>query len=449
MRRKFLSLIVSFLLMSIAISSCLGSDDEYDASADPTVHAFSLDTIRGVNYHFAIDQLNRLIYNTDSLPLGADTIIDSIRIDTFFVTGYVTSGELDTILNIENYQDLSGAASGNGLRFRVHAADMATYRDYQLKINIHRQDPDSLQCEQPVMLPAGNNSIDKVQKSVLWDGNLWVYVHSFAGVLTAYHAPADRLESGWTEEAVNLPADADISSLMRMEGEASAPLEENVCLLVKTDGGDVYRSADGVNWTLLTGLSGSVEALLTCYNDELIGIVEDENGVSRFAVAASDLSAWSSGGEAVPEGFPREHIYAALFQTSNLLEQVMLVGATDNEKIIPWAFDGHTWAEMDPQTSYDAYCLTSQLGYNPAILRYGDQFYMFGERMQDICTSGSGLAWSRLEEKFLLPDNIGAGVSYSLAMDGDNYLYLVASSPNYQAFYVWRGRLNKLGFAIQ
>ena len=76
MRIKFLSVIVSFLIVSFALSSCLDSDDNYEFSSDATIHAFGIDTIHGKHYKFTIDQLNRLIYNRDSLPVGSDTIIN-------------------------------------------------------------------------------------------------------------------------------------------------------------------------------------------------------------------------------------------------------------------------------------------------------------------------------------------------------------------------------------
>lgn len=82
MRIKFLSVIVSFLIVSVsfAVTSCLDSDNDYEYSSDATIHAFAIDTIHGKDYTFTIDQLNRLIYNRDSLPMDADTIIDSILI---------------------------------------------------------------------------------------------------------------------------------------------------------------------------------------------------------------------------------------------------------------------------------------------------------------------------------------------------------------------------------
>ena len=81
MRLKFLSIIVSFLIVSVAVSSCLGSDNNYEFSTDATIHAFQLDTIYGKTYKFEIDQIQRIIYNRDSLPMSADTIIDRIGVN--------------------------------------------------------------------------------------------------------------------------------------------------------------------------------------------------------------------------------------------------------------------------------------------------------------------------------------------------------------------------------
>lgn len=50
MRIKFLSVIVSFLIVSFALSSCLDSDDNYEFSSDATIHAFGIDTIHGKHY---------------------------------------------------------------------------------------------------------------------------------------------------------------------------------------------------------------------------------------------------------------------------------------------------------------------------------------------------------------------------------------------------------------
>ena len=58
MRIKFLAIIASFLFVSIAISSCLDSDDTVELSSDATVHAFGIDTVYGKHISFSASPLN-------------------------------------------------------------------------------------------------------------------------------------------------------------------------------------------------------------------------------------------------------------------------------------------------------------------------------------------------------------------------------------------------------
>ena len=68
-----------FFMVSFVITSCLDDDNNIEYSPDATIHAFALDTaVAFGSYKFTIDQLSREIYNEDSLPVHADTIIDKI-----------------------------------------------------------------------------------------------------------------------------------------------------------------------------------------------------------------------------------------------------------------------------------------------------------------------------------------------------------------------------------
>lgn len=108
MRIKFLSVIVSFFLVSFAVTSCLDTE-EIEYSPDATIHAFALDTVHGVNYKFTIDQFGPdgvgLIYNQDSLPVGSDTIIDRILIKLTTASGIVTAKNAEGQDTLFNYSD--------------------------------------------------------------------------------------------------------------------------------------------------------------------------------------------------------------------------------------------------------------------------------------------------------------------------------------------------------
>ena len=143
MRIKFLSIIASFFMVSFVITSCLDNDNDVNYSPDATIHAFELDTIGyGVNYKFTIDQISRLIYNVDSLPVNADTIINKILIKTLTTaSGIVTmkdQSDQDSIININDSIDLlkyvNAPEEGKYLVLKVWAPDMQTQNEYRVSV---------------------------------------------------------------------------------------------------------------------------------------------------------------------------------------------------------------------------------------------------------------------------------------------------------------------------
>ena len=274
MRIKFLSVIVSFLIVSFALSSCLDSDDNYEFSSDATIHAFGIDTIHGKHYKFTIDQLNRLIYNRDSLPVGSDTIIDRILIDTMTVTGWITSGSpTDTVFVMSDSVDLRPAMNNDaGMLFKAHAADGVTVREYKLKVNVHLQGPDSLVWTD--MQKRGNifsNTINLgQQKAVVLGDELFVYTSNS----TAYKTSTAPDKYNWSKVNVsNLPSDVKLTSAV----------EYNNALYMVTESKRVFSSTNGGAWTEVTTLGDNVIVLINGFSDRLSGIVEI-NGKQYFNI---------------------------------------------------------------------------------------------------------------------------------------------------------------------
>ena len=90
----------------------MDSEETTAYSSDATIHAFSLDTIHGVDYKFEIDQLNNLIYNLlcnsygTPLSLSASGIARRVMWYGGGGTGYVTlefdyyDGSYHTVLSV-------------------------------------------------------------------------------------------------------------------------------------------------------------------------------------------------------------------------------------------------------------------------------------------------------------------------------------------------------------
>lgn len=444
MRIKFLSVILSFLVVSIAVSSCLDSDENYEFSSDATIHAFGLDTVYGKHYKFSIDQLNRLIFNKDSLPVGADTIIDRILIDTMSVTGGITSGIEDTLFNIKDSVNLIAAMNNDaGMKFKVHAADGVTVREYTLKVNVHKQDPDSLvwkpMAEESVVFSNTVNA--KAQRSVLLNTDLLVYTNN----TTVYKTSTVPYHYNWSQASVtNLPSDAKLTSVINFQEKLYMP----------TLSGDVYSSSNGVAWEKVNGLSNKVVSLVACFVENginnmlptLVGIQKDSDNNNYFCITTDGLT-WEQT-EAVPDGFPTENIYYTALTTANGVDKVVVTGmpqASEKQTTQWFSLNGKGWASLSTGSTPSTMCPGMT---DPSILYYGDMFYCFGGKLDAIYSSIAGIAWQKTEKKFLLPLEFKEKGSYSMTVDKNNYIWIVFGG-NGTKNEVWRGRLNKLGFKKQ
>lgn len=446
MRIKFLSIITGILFVSIAISSCLDSDETYEISTNATVQAFSIDTIHGVKYPFTIDQLNKYIYNVDSLPVDADTIIDKILIDTFFVSGYITAGINDTILNTSDSLNLLPAMNKGkeGMKFTVYAADLVSKNEYTLDIRVHLQDPDSLVWTN-MTEPDGEHGIRLTdfptepfadnQKSATLGNDLMLYTIR-EGAVNVYRISTSNNSFYQCESLTvsGLPAadELKIKSLTNFQEK----------LYLADSNGNVYATEDGAFWSKAEALSGNVLTLTAAFSNTLSAICEEE-GIRYFCTTTSDATAWERGNE-VPVDFPTENLCTAVYTSATGIEQAVATGMPTGEtETIPWlTLTGSDWASL--ATTSAAYCPALT---NPSIIHYNGEFYLFGDGFNAIYSSLTGIAWYEVEEKFMLPEALQGRSNYSVSIDKNHFIWIISGGDDTGTTnQVWRGRLNKLGF---
>ena len=450
MRIKLSSLIVSFIFLSVTFSSCLDSDTTYSYSADPSILAFGLDTVHGKHYKFTIDQVERLIYNKDSMPVGSDTILDRIFIDTLSVAGWVTTGEpQDTLVSTSDSLDLTPAinpepGSRDGIKLIAHAADGMTMRNYVLQIRVHRQDPDSLTWSRmsdndPLTLAAEATEL----KSVLFQDQILLYTS--AGELWKHGAsPASN---GWNrvEPLQGFPATALLSSIRPFGSQ----------LVMMSAGGDLYQSADGSVWNRNDALSG-VEALVATFpsnqvshkQETLTALKRGADGQLRFVIT-TDGASWTEG-EVVPDGFPAERLSYTTHLTANGVAKAVVVGQPfTGNAIAPWfSLDGMDWASLAINDDTQA-CPALE---NPFIAYYDNLYYCFGGSLDALYTSQTGISWTKCQKKTLLPKEMAGAKTFTALHDPTvssddkrDYLWVITAGEGTSCT-VWRGRINRLGF---
>lgn len=449
MRIKFLSVIVSFFLVSFAVTSCLDTE-EIEYSPDATIHAFALDTVHGVNYKFTIDQFGPdgvgLIYNQDSLPVGSDTIIDRILIKTLTTaSGIITAKNAegqDTLFNYSDSIDFRGTME-KPMRIKVWAADMQYTKEYTISVRVHRQDPDSMNWTK---MTDNFANYSGYQKSVILGEDILVYTAN----TTAYKSSGDVINKGrsWAQVSVTgLPENIKLSSLIAF-GEK----------LYATNGEKVYVSSDGASWSLATNLNknGKVEMLIAPFPKNegnlldisgIAGIINN-GSQSTFAISNSEATTWNISSEEVGSDFPLDNLSATSYLNATGIQTIAVMGnnrnASDTTSVAWSSQDGLLWIPLKT-SSTTAYCPKLD---KPSFFYYGNTFWAFGGKFETIYTSEAGLAWYKADKKIFLPAEFkDRGNNYSTVVDKDNFIWVIWS--NGDANEVWRGRLNKFGFARQ
>lgn len=166
MIRIFRSLgMLHFALLMMAVltlSSCLkDDDDEVVYPSDAAIVAFSLNdfnkvvtttsstgadstyttTVAGSKYKFYIDQVNRQIYNVDSLPYGSKVTSLPCNISSLNSGRIVIKSLISDTLFYYNSSDSIDFSTPR--QISVYSLDGTTHVDYQVTVNVHQEKADA------------------------------------------------------------------------------------------------------------------------------------------------------------------------------------------------------------------------------------------------------------------------------------------------------------------
>ena len=458
MKLRVLNIIVSLFIAACTITSCLDSDVvEYEYSSNASITAFSItdsivtyypavvdgkDTtlstaVVGTDYPFVINQSEGLIYNADSLPVGTDVskVVVDITADT---EGIYIVAETDSL-----WEDTDSLDFKSPIQFKVLAENGSFGRTYTAKINVHQQEPDSLNWTQ-----MDTNFPKTIQKQKAVYANNCIYVFAEEDTQVVMTKAADG--KNWSEPAaINITSKADYSSVM-VWGNQLYILAEN----------DLYASTDGLQWTKVDS-EQKIARLLANIDTEhihkIIG-VDPEN----YYIESEDGIVWNRH-ETMPSEFPTSQtsFVSYALDTNDRLGRVILIGengiATDTITSV-WASlstENH-WADLSVEDQ-DYACPKLE---NSQLIPYNNQLYMFGGpgqyngQLQPFeyiyASQDNGISWEAITEKVMFPQAFNtlyeeAEGNYSCVVDDQQFIWIMWS----QTGEVWRGRINKFGFEKQ
>ena len=459
MNLKVLNIVTCLFIAAFIATSCLDDEEyDYEYSANASITAFSIGdietefettvdgvdttltaTVTGTDYPFVIDQLQGLIYNVDSLPVGTD--VSKVVVD-ISADGYVfIVAETDSI-----WEETDSLNFENPIQFKVMAYNGNYGRVYTAKVNVHQQDPEVMSWTKV----SGNfsTSIQK-QKAVWFKEQIIVFAEQEEQVAVTVAQQADA--STWTalQPLTGIPVKADYSSVI-VWGEALYILADN----------DLYTSLNGIDWAKadteqkLASLTASISLNA---DTKLMGITTD-----NFYAETTDGSTWSTYAE-MPSDFPQvPSSYAAYpLATNNSINRIVLLGQSDvagdstNNVWTQLAYE-HEWTPLNMEENKHALPNMENTG----MIYYNNRLYAFGGPGKNgssvtafeymYVSNDNGIGWEKQTEKVLFPEDFAtlydeAGGNYSYTVDSDHFLWVMWGKTGE----VWRGRINKLGFVNQ
>lgn len=441
---------------ALVLSSCLKSDDiaSVEAIKNCQIQTFSLshDSISGLDtVKFTIDQLTGRIFNIDSLPYGTklEKVVCSIGLANSSVVGGVEASPEaypDSTYYLSSLSDSIDFSAP--VKFVVHAYDDVTTKVYMAWVNIHQVVPDSMVWGLYADPMIGVTV--KEQKVVTYDydgsENYFMYVKPAESgkPYQLYYAPVSEPKDWQSLSLAGLPSEGLLVSQIT---------EYDNALYVPATNGSLYRSEDGLTWSVMENIP-SVKGLLGSVKQgtkqpSALAVIADNEGGSVFYAMNESLE-WTAG-DAVPDGFPVTGFgslqYAAMYH-----EYLMIAGGrtTDNQVVnTTWAtMDGTSWAQM---ASGDANFSKRE---GAMITNYDNKFFLIGgvdasnKALKDMYQSiDHGISWSLIDTLMVLPaDYVARGFS-SIHVDQENYVNIFggkSGTASNDLNQLWRGRINRL-----
>lgn len=465
--RKAFSTFILFCSVVLLFGSCL-SDDTQDITYpdDTAITSFSIGTLNQYidsvgsagqdsvykktidcsKVKFYIDQVNRLIYNPDSLPFG---------IDASKVLATVNAKNAGTVVIKLKAQDgtdsLAFYSSTDSLDFteplevRSYNSSATAYRSYMVHVNVHKQVANQFNWSQVEANDTQLGALTAMKAVSMGDH---VYVFGVNGGNTLVYGTPSTDGKTWSQSPQTFDADAYKSAC-----------SDGTSLYI-LDGGAILGSTDGNSWVQIATTSAT--QLLGVSGDNLYALMSD----NTLAVSADGGLSWTTealGDDATMLPTTNISFCGEPLPTNENTNQLWIVGNRgasdypDDANAMVWGKveENGKGSETQPWTFYDissdnnfpAPRLTNlQVDtYNGGMIAFGgagiganttpvfNAFYM---------SYDGGITWQE-DTRVTVPAGFNSSAaSFAMTVDTNNFVWVVCG----ESGQVWKGRLSQLGW---
>lgn len=446
MKRKFFAFI-ALITATLSLSSCLSSDETtVEYTHDTAITAFSLgsldrytktkagkDTllkanVTGSDYKFSIDQVQRLIYNVDSLPAGTRTTA---------VLATITSKNSSPVIlmhakQTENLDSAAYYSSTDSINFseprfiRVYSSDYSAYAQYKVIVNVHKELPYEFKWHE---LAQNNSQLAAFfdLKAVACGDDIYVFGKTAEGTKVLKSAINDG--SAWSSITMNESLSSDAyQSAVALDGK-----------LYIADGGKVYASADAATWTVVSDnadikqLIGASSKNLYAYTATGISVSEDKGANWKAEKLDTDKAY-----------LPKQNISmnVAGVLSAKDVENVMLLGTRDKAlkdtvattwlRTVDYANEDGQWNYLEIENNK-----SGKMPWLDQVLTCAADtgFVALGSNGKWYKSQNAGLTWKQ-DKMVVLPAKFATEGRFAFCRDNQHYYWIIRNG------YVWRGRFN-------
>lgn len=354
---------------------------------------------------FSIDLDNRRIFNADSLPKGTridklPVVIGTSSVSRVDLIVPLAQGGDTTINYLTNPKDSIDFSHGP-VTVRVTSNDGMVVADYQLKVNVHEMEPDSLSWGTMAVrtLPSAFDNPVAQKTAKLGDEAAVLTTDASGNASIAFSA--DPGADAWSIVRTTLPAGADIKTFVAA-GDG----------LFIIAGGHLYRSADkGAQWSD-TGVA--MTWAYGAYDGRLIGC-------NASGPAPMSATYPASTPVVLPSDIPVSGTSQAVEFTSKWSDTPMIVmvgglRADGTPTGSSWAYSGGEWACFSADaypagvdiTLFPYYTFVTDNIWNvrkyPTLFAVGGELVKYHDVLMTYTSVDRGLTWSLAGSLLNMPE---------------------------------------------
>lgn len=445
------TLVAGIMTATFFLSSCLGNDyEEIDYPSTSSITSFSIgtlhqtfyvksskgedsvytDTISYADVVFTIDQINRKIYNKDSLPKDVDVTraLASISAD-YPVINYVKNGK-DTVWTETDSIDFSKPVTFKVMTYSPTLNQFKSGYPYEVTVNVHKLNPDSLVWKHIENNKFANGTVYAKQKAVYANEYIYVFGETTDGTVKVNKSKLERGGmSNWEEVAIT---------------------KERVNIYSATAFNDnVYFEANGELYTLnnqttkIGNLSGITNLISVC-NGKLLAYKANDNKVIAIDAEGNELTDEESNfvndntldGRLSAISMPSSHnndLWRTIVMTNNTVKSE----ADTTANVFSHISNDKNWVKYQPNSP----TICPNQG-NISMITYDGKIYAFGEDFDYFyLSSDNGLNWKKDTGYMVFPTENKNGIDkLTNYRDGGSYSVAVENNGNKGEFiwFIWK-----------